>query len=115
MCDYRYCNENFSFYFIFPSQATGLGLCVQVAKNKLAPAMSDAMLSIQFGRGLCCESEVLELACEHGLVSNQGGCFFIGGETFNNKAEAESYLAANKDVLDEIVMNLRYLLFERKW
>lgn len=87
---------------------------MQVVKNKLAPAKSDAMLRIQFGKGLCCESEVLELACEHGIVSNQGGCYFIGGETLNNKAEAESYLAEKKDVLDEIVKSLRYLLFERK-
>lgn len=96
-------------------KATGLGLSVQVVKNKLAPVLSDAMLRIQFGRGLCCESEVLELACEHGIVSDQGGCYFIGGETLNSKAEAENYLAANKEVLDQIVKSLRHQLFERKF
>lgn len=95
-------------------KATGLGICVKVIKNKLAPAMTNAELTIKFGRGICCESEVLELASEHGIILNEGGSYFIEGETLNTKEEAEDFLAANSNVLDHVVKNLRCQLFERK-
>lgn len=100
-------------FFYFP-QATGLGICVKVIKNKLAPAMTNAELTITFGRGICCEPEILDLACEHGIILNEGGSYFIEGETFNSKEEAVGYLAANVNILDHIVKNLRCQLFERK-
>lgn len=95
-------------------KVTGLGVCVQVVKNKLAPAMLKVELGIQFGRGFRCESEVLELACEYGIISQKGGNYFIEGEVFDDKQEAEGYLAENDDLLENIVMVLRTKLFERK-
>ncbi|KAF9664767.1 hypothetical protein SADUNF_Sadunf16G0052200 [Salix dunnii] len=62
----------------FYSAITGLGVCAQVVKNKLAPAMTKAELQIQFGRGFCTESEVLELASEHSVVKKEGNSYVIG-------------------------------------
>ncbi|GAB4843895.1 hypothetical protein Ancab_013859 [Ancistrocladus abbreviatus] len=93
---------------------SGLKICVQVVKNKLAPAMTKAELGIQFGRGLCCEPEVLELALEHGLIIKEGNSYFIEGEVLSNEQDAERYLAENEGVCDKIVKDLRRLLFERK-
>ncbi|WRX25986.1 DNA recombination and repair protein RecA - like 1 [Theobroma cacao] len=93
---------------------TGLGVCVQVMKNKFAPAMKKAELGIQFGRGFSCESEVLELACEYEIISKEGSNFLIEGEAFGDKEKAEQYLAENDGVLEKIVMILRTKLFERK-
>ncbi|XWS43104.1 hypothetical protein CRYUN_Cryun16bG0073400 [Craigia yunnanensis] len=93
---------------------TGLGVCVQVMKNKLAPAMQKAELGIQFGRGFCCESEVLELACEYGIIIKEGSNYFIEGEVFGDKQEAERYLAEKDGVLENIAMVLRTKLFQRK-
>ncbi|XVE95877.1 hypothetical protein REPUB_Repub02eG0172400 [Reevesia pubescens] len=92
---------------------TGLGVCIQVVKNKLAPAMQKAELGIQFGRGFCCESEVLELACEYGIISKEGSNYFIEGEVFGDKQEAEQYLAERDGLLENIFMALRTKLFER--
>lgn len=89
-------------------------MCVQVVKNKLSPAMKKADLGIQFGRGFCCESEVLELACEHGVIIKEGTNYSIEGEAFSNEHEAERYLVENEEVLDTIVTNLRRQLFARK-
>ncbi|KAK6284669.1 hypothetical protein POUND7_003621 [Theobroma cacao] len=93
---------------------TGLGVCVQVMKNKFAPAMKKAELGIQFGRGFSCESEVLELACEYEIISKEGSNFLIEGEAFGDKEKAEQYLAENDGVLEKIEMILRTKLFERK-
>ncbi|GAV77411.1 RecA domain-containing protein [Cephalotus follicularis] len=93
---------------------TGLGVCVEVVKNKLAPAKKKAELGIQFGKGFCCASEVLQLACEHGVISNEGCNYLILGEVFSGKHAAEHYLAENDGALDEIVKILRGLIFGTK-
>lgn len=95
-------------------QVTGLGVCVQVVKNNLAPAMKKAELEIQFGRGFCRESEVLELACEQGIIVKEGSNYLIEGDVFSGKLEAEHYLAENDEILDKIVMILRRQLVERE-
>lgn len=86
---------------------------MQVVKNKLAPAMKKADLGIQFGRGLSCESEVLQLACEHGVIAKEGSNYLIGKKVFSNEHAAEQYLAKNDALFDEVVTILRKILFER--
>lgn len=91
----------------------GIGICVQVLKNKLAPAMKSAELGIRFGKGLQLESEVLELGIENGLILKERDSYFIEGEVFDSPLAAERYLAENEAVRDKIVMDLRNLLFDR--
>ncbi|XP_031272309.1 DNA repair protein recA homolog 2, mitochondrial isoform X3 [Pistacia vera] len=93
---------------------TGLGVSVQVVKNKLAPAMKKSDLMIEFGKGFCCEPEVLELACEHGVIVEEGNNYMIEGEVFGDRYSAERHLIENEEVLDNIITNLRKHLFERK-
>ncbi|XP_010672926.2 DNA repair protein recA homolog 2, mitochondrial [Beta vulgaris subsp. vulgaris] len=93
------------------NEATGIEICVQVMKNKLAPGTKSANLGIDFGRGLRFEPEVLELALEHGLILNEGNNYFIEGEVINSKQGAKRYLAENKVVLEKVVMDLRSQLF----
>ncbi|GAB2295573.1 hypothetical protein Dimus_029734 [Dionaea muscipula] len=92
----------------------GLGICIQVVKNKLAPAMKKAELGILFGKGIHCEPEVLELALEHGLILKEGNSYFIEGEVFSDEQAVERYLVENVEVLDKIVKDLRSQLFDRK-
>lgn len=87
---------------------------MQVVKNKLAPVIQKAELGIQFGRGFCRESEVLELACEYGIINKEGSNYYIEGRIFSGKQEAERYLAEKDGVLENIAMALRTILFERK-
>lgn len=82
-----------------------------MVKNKLAPAATEAELSIQYGRGFYIESEVLELACEHDVILKEGGSYFIDGEVLNSRQDAEDYLASNGDILAKIVETLRDQLF----
>ncbi|KAL4557984.1 hypothetical protein LXL04_036180 [Taraxacum kok-saghyz] len=92
-------------------KVTGLGICVEVVKNKLAPAMKKAELEIEFGRGISRASEILELGCEHGVVLKEGSCYFIDGEVVNGKIQAENYLVQNGGICDKLVKALRRQLF----
>lgn len=91
---------------------TGLGVCVEVVKNKLAPAKKKAELGIMFGKGFCLESEVLELACDNGIILKEGSTYNIYGEVFHAKHEVEEFLAQNDSVLQKITMILRSYLLE---
>ncbi|XP_057547637.1 DNA repair protein recA homolog 2, mitochondrial isoform X1 [Amaranthus tricolor] len=94
-------------------EATGLKICVQVMKNKLAPGMNSAELGIDFGKGLHFEPEVLELALEHGLVLKEGNSYYIEGEIFNSEQSAKRYLEENEAVFGNLLKELRHRLFDR--
>lgn len=76
--------------------------------------MKMAEIGIQFGKGFCCESEVLDLACEHGIIIKEGSKYLIKGTFFSDRHQAELYLAENNGILDKMVMILRRELFENE-
>ncbi|XP_058740367.1 DNA repair protein recA homolog 2, mitochondrial [Vicia villosa] len=88
----------------------GITVCCQVVKNKLAPAaMKKAELGIKFGRGFCHESEVFDLACEHGLIMKDEGNYFIEGVALSSREAAEHFLVKNKKICDKLVMDMKRL------
>ncbi|KAL6555367.1 hypothetical protein OROGR_006625 [Orobanche gracilis] len=109
-----FCNYHFFLGKYTKPQATGLGICVQVVKNKLAPSMAKAELSIRFGKGICRESEALDLACEHGVIVKDASFYYIKGKIMDSREEVLRYLAANDAALDDIIGTLRCHLFERQ-
>ncbi|ESW34145.1 hypothetical protein PHAVU_001G128600 [Phaseolus vulgaris] len=90
----------------------GVLICAQVVKNKLAPAATKrAELGIKFGRGFCHESEVLDLACEHGIIVKDEGSYIIEGRSFDSREAAELFLAQNDAICDKFVKDMRRLYF----
>ncbi|KAF5198539.1 Reca [Thalictrum thalictroides] len=70
-------------------EIAGLSVCVQIVKNKLAPAMTNADLDIIYGRGFAYEAEILEMACQQGVISKRESGYCIEGEILKDKYEAE--------------------------
>lgn len=95
-------------------EITGVSISVQIMKNKLAPAMKTADLEIEFGRGFRVEAELLKMACEHGLVMREGDGFWINGKFFDNRLDAENFIASDNGVSDELIAELRIRLFNMK-
>ncbi|XP_051228170.1 DNA repair protein recA homolog 2, mitochondrial [Lolium perenne] len=95
-------------------QATGIGISVEIIKNKLAPAtLKEAGIDIRFGRGICYESEILEMASSHGVIVKEGCGYWINGKLLPDKGEAEKFLLENDAVADDICSTMRSELFER--
>ncbi|KAF8094213.1 hypothetical protein N665_0367s0002 [Sinapis alba] len=93
------------------NEVSGLNVCVEVVKNKLTLGKKKSELGIHFGRGFYVEREVLELACEHGVIAREGNSHLIEGEVVDGKDAAEKYLVENKEVLDTVINILRRQLF----
>uniref|UniRef100_A0A0R0KIX0 RecA-like N-terminal domain-containing protein n=1 Tax=Glycine max TaxID=3847 RepID=A0A0R0KIX0_SOYBN len=90
----------------------GVMICAQVVKNKLAPAATKrAEQGIKFGRGFCHESDVLDLACEHGIIVKHEGSYFIEGSSLDSREAAELFLAQNDAVCDKLVRDMTRLYF----
>jgi len=61
-------------------QVIGSRTRVKVVKNKLAPPFRETEFDILYGVGISRPHELLDLACERGLVEKSGTWFTIGGE-----------------------------------
>lgn len=80
---------------------------VKVVKNKLAPPFRNAEFELEFGRGISCEAEILELGCQCGLVSKSGTFYRVNEEHLRGKEAAKKYLREHHDVRDDLLRKLR--------
>ena len=72
---------------------------VKVVKNKLAPPFREAEFDILYGVGISRPHELLDLACERGLVEKSGAWFTLGGERFGpGREKAAEALKQNAEL-----------------
>ncbi|KAI0498124.1 hypothetical protein KFK09_021365 [Dendrobium nobile] len=93
---------------------TGIGISIEIIKNKMAPALKKVDLEIEFGRGFRSEAEILAMALDHGIIIRKGGGYWIKRKFFKHKQEVECFLAENSDVTEELVNRLKNQLFEKE-
>ncbi|KAL0911547.1 hypothetical protein M5K25_019695 [Dendrobium thyrsiflorum] len=93
---------------------TGIGISIEIIKNKMAPALKKVDLEIEFGRGFRSEAEILAMALDHGIIIRKGGGYWIKRKFFKHKQEVECFLAENSDVTEELANWLKNQLFERE-
>jgi recombination protein RecA len=84
-------------------QVVGSRTRVKVVKNKLAPPFREAEFDILYGVGISRPHELLDLACERGLVEKSGAWFTIAGERLGpGREKAAEALRQNSEVLSSL-------------
>ena len=80
-------------------QVIGSRTRVKVVKNKLAPPFREAEFDILYGVGISRPHELLDLACDRGLVEKSGAWFTLGGERIGpGREKAAEMLKQNAEV-----------------
>jgi recombination protein RecA len=84
---------------------------VRVVKNKMAPPFRDSEFDIIYGEGISRESELLDLATEHGVIEKSGTWFSFGGERLGQGREnARLFLKDTPAVAQQIESKVREAL-----
>ncbi len=81
---------------------------VKVVKNKVAPPFKEAEFDIMFGKGISRSGDILELACNAGIIVKSGAWFSYKDEKIGQgRDNTRNYLDANPDLLAEIEQQVR--------
>ncbi|XP_027177295.1 DNA repair protein recA homolog 3, mitochondrial [Coffea eugenioides] len=88
-------------------ETIGSQVVVKIVKNKHAPPFRTAEFELEFGKGICRESEIIELGLKHKFLRKNGGFYYVNGETIHGKEALKQYLASNESVREELTVKLR--------
>uniref|UniRef100_A0A2C9W5P0 RecA family profile 1 domain-containing protein n=1 Tax=Manihot esculenta TaxID=3983 RepID=A0A2C9W5P0_MANES len=97
---------------IFINQTTGSQVQVKIVKNKLAPPFKTVQFELEFGKGICRESELIELGVKHKYLVRAGSFYNYNGQSFRGKEALKRFLAENDVAREELMMQLRQKLLD---
>lgn len=80
---------------------------MKIVKNKHAPPFRTAQFELEFGKGICQESEIIELGIKHKFISKGGAHYGFNGSSYHGKDALKRYLSGNDSVREELIMKLR--------
>ena len=84
---------------------------MKIVKNKHAPPFKTAQFEIEFGKGICRSSELVELGLKRKLVQKTGGAMYTFNDmSFRGKDNLKAYLTENECVAKDLEMKLRKLM-----
>ncbi|KAI3742111.1 hypothetical protein L1987_59791 [Smallanthus sonchifolius] len=94
-------------------ETLGSQVLVKIMKNKLAPPYRTAQFELEFGKGICRESELIELGLKHKFIMKAGGAYYsMRDMKFCGKDAIKRYLAENLTVREELETKLREKLVD---
>ncbi|MFS7933835.1 putative DNA recombination and repair protein RecA [Helianthus anomalus] len=94
-------------------ETLGSQVLVKITKNKLAPPYRTAQFELEFGKGICRESELIELGLKHKFIMKAGGAYYsMDDRKFCGKDAIKRYLAENLTLREELETKLRVKLVD---
>ncbi|XP_031276807.1 DNA repair protein recA homolog 3, mitochondrial isoform X3 [Pistacia vera] len=88
-------------------ETVGSQVQVKIIKNKLAPPFKTAQFELEFGKGICREAEIIDLALKHKFITKSGSFFGLNGQSFHGKDAFKRFLSQNDSVREELVTKLK--------
>lgn len=93
-------------------ETLGSQVQVKVVKNKLAPPFRIAQFELEFGKGICKESEIINLGLKYKFMSKAGAFYSFNGRSFHGKDALKTFLSENEDAREELITKLRDKLLD---
>ncbi|OAY73885.1 DNA repair protein recA, mitochondrial [Ananas comosus] len=94
-------------------ETVGSQVLVKIVKNKHAPPFKTAQFELEFGKGICRDSEIIDLGLKNKFITKAGGAFYnFNGQSFRGKDAIKRYFAENEGVRDEVMTKLKEKLMQ---
>ncbi|XP_038890910.1 DNA repair protein recA homolog 3, mitochondrial [Benincasa hispida] len=93
-------------------ETLGSQVQVKVVKNKLAPPFRIAQFELEFGKGICKLSEIINLGLKYKFMSKAGAIYNFNGRSFRGKDALKTFLSENDDAREELITKLRDQLLD---
>ncbi|XP_062091049.1 DNA repair protein recA homolog 3, mitochondrial isoform X2 [Humulus lupulus] len=88
-------------------ETVGSQVLVKIVKNKLAPPFKTAQFELEFGKGICRASELIELGLKYKFLSKAGSHYNLNGRNFHGKDALKRFLSCDEIASEELTMKLR--------
>lgn len=76
---------------------------VKVVKNKMAPPFREVEFDILFGEGISREGDLIDLACQYGVIEKSGSWFAYNGEKLGQgRDNTRQFLKEHPEFVDKI-------------
>ncbi|KAF8118279.1 hypothetical protein N665_0005s0047 [Sinapis alba] len=89
---------------------TGTQVTVKIVKNKLAPPFRTAQFELEFGKGICKITEIIELSIKHKFIAKNGTFYNLNGKNYHGKEALKKFLRQNEAVQEELMSKLKQKL-----
>ncbi|XP_010541071.1 PREDICTED: DNA repair protein recA homolog 3, mitochondrial-like isoform X2 [Tarenaya hassleriana] len=94
-------------------ETTGTQVAVKIVKNKLAPPFRTAQFELEFGKGICKATEIIDLGVKHKFISKAGAIYCLNdSQKFRGKDALKRFLLENESALEELINKLRQKLLD---
>ncbi|CAN1340292.1 DNA repair protein recA homolog 3, mitochondrial [Linum perenne] len=88
-------------------QTVGSRVQVKVMKNKLAPPFKTVEFDLEFGKGICQASEIIELGLKHKILTKAGSFYTYEDKRFHGKDALKAFINEKEDAREEMKMKIK--------
>ncbi|CAN1340287.1 DNA repair protein recA homolog 3, mitochondrial [Linum perenne] len=89
------------------SSTVGSRVQVKVMKNKLAPPFKTVEFDLEFGKGICQASEIIELGLKHKILTKAGSFYTYEDKRFHGKDALKAFINEKEDAREEMKMKIK--------
>lgn len=94
-------------------ETIGSQVIVKIVKNKHAPPFKTAQFELEFGKGICRESEIIELGIKQKFITKVGTSYYsLNDMSFRGKDAIKQFLAADVSAREELMVKIREKLLD---
>ncbi|KAK8939096.1 hypothetical protein KSP39_PZI011247 [Platanthera zijinensis] len=90
-------------------EIVGNQIMVKIVKNKHAPPFRSAQFELEFGKGICLASELIDHGLQHKFITRAGGFYYMNEKTYRKDA-LKLYLSNDDEARDQLTTKLREVL-----
>ncbi|CAI0387933.1 unnamed protein product [Linum tenue] len=88
-------------------ETIGSRVQIKVVKNKLSPPFKTIEFDLEFGKGICQASEIIDLALKHKILTKSGGFYTYEDKKYHGRDAMKALINNNEDAREEMKLKIK--------